>query len=212
MRVAGREAATCADHLLAEWVPNGQLALGGRMLKGYNTYPTTVQQPYDRRQQQRQTLLVPFEALDDAARDLPGFAGVVQAAVAKLEADLAIRQTNQRLQLQYAHALLQGPDSGRSSSFASHRDTDVVSKRGSPPVLYTAIIKLTADEPNESASRMHVADAQETFHYGPCAGDGCWFLSGLWHESLPSESRCLHLKLALFFAVVEAGLKRKRKS
>lgn len=210
-----REIATlCADYLDKNWV-GGKLTLGsgappdGMVARGYDSYPVTVVQPFDAPLQRNETLLLPGDRLPLVRMFLPGFAAVERLARKKLAEDNVIRPEG-RIRLLYSHALRQGPDSGASSLFASHRDDEVVNPNGAR-ARFTVIFKLTPDVSGEPASRMLCAGAFMPFEYGPGAGDGCWFQSALYNESLPHRSRRTHLNLALFFDVDEPPAPRRNR-
>ena len=104
-----------------------------------------------------------------------------------------------------AHVLRQGPDSSSATSFDAHQDTEEHDF-----IEYTAIVKLTPDEPGELPSEMRVVGAPVHFKYGPKPGASGCFRARLYHASVLPASAREHLKIAFFFkkAVKEARWKR----
>ena len=98
----------------------------------------------------------------------------------------------------------QGPDSSSSTSFDTHQDTEEHDF-----IEYTAIVKLTPDEPCELPSEMRVVGAPVHFKYGPMPGASGFFRARLYHASVLPASAREHLKIAFFFKKAVKEAKRK---
>jgi hypothetical protein len=90
--------------------------------------------------------------------------------------------------------------SSSSTSFDTHQDTEEHDF-----IEYTAIVKLTPDEPGELISEMRVVGAPFHFKYGPTPSASCFFRARLYHASVLPESEHEHLKIAFFFKKARAA-------
>ena len=120
---------------------------------------------------------------------LPGFQAIERVLVDRLQ-----QRFGTRVELWEAHGLRQGPETQDSASFSIHQDTEEY-----PEVLYTVVVKLTSDVPEELPSAMHIVGHAVNFEYGPKAGASGMFLAGLYHRSVAPRSKNEHLKMTYFF-------------
>ena len=129
------------------------------MLTGFNQYNKTLGK-FDSIKQPKHTLLVTNDLLPMVRARLPGFHAIELVLV-----DWLLQRFGKRVELWEAHGLRQGPKTQDSASFSIHQDTEEY-----PEVLYTIVVKLTCDVPEELPSAMHIVGHAVNFEYGPKAG------------------------------------------
>ena len=162
-------AAACAAYLNERWV-DGVLTLGdGSVATGYANYHKTLD-AHDARQQQLHTLLFPNTMMAALRTELPGFQAMEETLTRWLES-----MFSRPLELYYAHAIRQGPDCLRSTSFDVHQDTEDFDF-----IEYSLVVKLTADRPGEPPSEMRVVGGARM---GLCTDVWAWGV-GIWAPAL----------------------------
>ena len=208
IRIDSRHAEFCAHYMLEHWVQRkkGELALGDDIARGYNSYKQTARK-HNQAQQRLHTLDIKSKLLDPARKFLPGFAEIERSVLRQLARRLKKKQGQLKaLKVRYCHFLSQSDKTAGSSVFKWHRDDEVGSEESgesddsSGPIVYTVIVKLTADKRGSAPSQMVVAGAAFPFSYGAQAGSAGWFLSKLWHMSVMPVSADTCLKLAFFLS------------
>lgn len=103
-----------------------------------------------------------------------------------------------KVELYYGHGLRQGPSTNASTGFDVHQDTEEFDF-----IIFTVVVKLTADKAGEPSSQMRVIGAEEPFSYGKAAGSAGAFWARLHHTSVPASAlRGQCLKLAYFFRML----------
>ena len=189
-QVAKANADACARFLKQQWM-DGALVLPskkGFKIRGYSTYAKTLD-AHDSEEQRTHTLLFTPGTLPVLRVHVPGFEAI--------EAELALwllSRFDTFVELHSAHALRQSPETLKSTTFGVHQDTE-----DEPSILYTVVVKLTADEPDEVPSEMRVVGASEHFRYGAAAGSSGCFKASLHHASVKPSSEREHLKIAFFY-------------
>ena len=112
------------------------------------------------------------------------------------------------VELFYAHALRQGPETLSSTGFDVHQDTEDYDF-----IEYSAIVKLTPDSDGAPPSEMHVMGAERSFQYAATAGAVAVFHARLHHASVaPRPGADEHLKIAYFFRASTKGERRAKRS
>jgi hypothetical protein len=200
LTVRESDAHLCAAALNERW-QHGQLKLldAGKLLgtcSGFNSYGKTLQK-VEPKKQLLNSLKFPNALLPHVRRVLPGFKLIEQKVADTLQAHY-----DTPIELFEAHVLRQGPDSSSATSFDAHQDTEEHDF-----IEYTAIVKLTPDEPGELPSEMRVVGAPVNFKYGPKPGASGCFRARLYHASVLPASAREHIKIAFFF---KKAAKRKR--
>ena len=66
-------------------------------------------------------------------------------------------------------------------------------------IVFTVVVKLTEDEPDEPPSKMRVLAAGFDFEYARLPGAAGCFRAAHFHQSIAPTSEREHLKLAFFF-------------
>lgn len=189
-QVAVADADACARFLQQQWL-DGALVLPnqrGFKIRGYSTYAKTLD-AHDSEEQRTHTLLFTPATLPVLRVHVPGFEAI--------EGELALwllSRFDTFVELHSAHALRQSPETLKSTTFGVHQDTE-----DEPSILYTVVVKLTADAPEEPPSEMRVVGAPEHFRYGPAAGSSGCFQAALHHASVKPSSEREHLKIAFFY-------------
>eukprot|EP00966_Prymnesium_polylepis_P207979 4817661-Prymnesium_polylepis.2 len=152
-----------------------------------------------------------------ARQKIDGFAAMEEELVAWMHATYGTV-----VELFYAHGLRQSPATLKSTGFDVHQDTEDFDF-----IEYTAVVKLTADTPDEPPSSMRVIGAERDFEYGPGPGERFDSNSHAWrshlaaaaaapaasvhHASVAPRSERPHLKLAFFFKKSEKGERRAKR-
>ena len=208
-QVPENHAQECAKYLKENWTRSGRgglqlCAAGARtskpfMLTGFNLYNKTLGE-FDAIKQPLHTLLVTNDLLPMVRNRLPGFHAIERVLVEWLQ-----QRFGTRVELWEAHGLRQGPETKDSASFSIHQDTEEY-----PEVLYTVVVKLTPDGPEEPPSAMHIVGHAVDFEYGPQAGACGMFLAGLYHASVAPRSDREHLKMTYFFRHEAAAHEAKK--
>ena len=120
---------------------------------------------------------------------LPGFHDIEVELIGWLN-----KLFHRRVELWEAHGLRQGPETQGQASFTNHQDTEE-----DEDVLYTVVVKLTADVLEEPPSAMRIVGQAVDFKYGPMAGASATFFADLFHTSVAPKSAKEHLKMTYFF-------------
>ena len=196
--VSESHAKKCAAYLSENWRRSG---LGGLMLRaksaksgksflleGFNAYNKTLGD-FDANKQRLHTLIVKNHKLGVVRKRLPGFHDIEVELIEWLN-----KLFHRRVELWEAHGLRQGPETQDQASFSIHQDTEE-----DEDVLYTVVVKLTADVLGEPPSAMSIVGQAIDFEYGPTAGASATFLSDLFHTSVAPTSENEHLKMTYFF-------------
>lgn len=199
--VTAPDAERCAKFLHENW-SNGALTLPNkRKVLGYTTYGKTLE-AHSSEQQRTHTLLFAHPILPLARRYVPGFEAMENELVSFLHERFATA-----VELQFAHALRQSPETLRSTGFGVHQDTEDY-----PFILYTVVVKLTPDASGEAPSEMRVVGAERHFQYGPDAGNAGCFRAELHHASVMPKAEREHLKIAFFFKASKHAERRAKRA
>ena len=191
--VDSAHAAACAAFLQQQWRGSARLGLtgiylGGTQCQGYASYPKTLL-VHDAEEQASHTLLISSALLPLYREKCPGFEAMEQQLVAWLAEEFGVVA-----ELANGHVLRQSQATLRSTGFGVHQDTE-----DDDSILFTVVVKLTADEDEEPPSAMRVLAAGFDFEYAPQAGAAGCFLAAHFHQSIAPASEREHLKLAFFF-------------
>jgi len=199
--VDAEDASSCARYLHENW-KGGVLRLTDRdKCRGYATYSKTLQS-HSSKEQAMHTLLITNALLPLVDIHLPGFKQMTDALASWLH-----RKYDTVVELFFAHGLRQGPHTLQSTGFDVHQDTEDFDF-----IEYTVVVKLTADQEGEGASRMRVVGAAHPFRYGSEAGAAGCFLARLYHASVAPESEREHYKIAFFFRKSTKGERRAKRT
>ena len=191
--VDSAHAAACAAFLQQQWLGSARLGLtgiylGGTQCQGYASYPKTLL-AHDAEEQASHTLLISSALLPLYRDKCPGFEAMEQQLVVWLAEEFGVVA-----ELANGHALRQSQATLRSTGFGVHQDTE-----DDDSILFTVVVKLTADEDEEPPSAMRVLAAGFDFEYAPQAGAAGCFQAAHFHQSIAPASEREHLKLAFFF-------------
>jgi len=186
--VSPADANKLVSFLRTNW--NGpQLTLtSGKTVYGWRGYGKTLE-PQDAEQQAMNSLLLTHALIPAVREHLPGFHAIELALTAWLN-----ERFSTDVELFYAHGLRQSPKTLKSTGFDVHQDTEDFDL-----IEYTVVVKLTADNANEPASKMRVVGAKVDFEYDAPAGSCGLFRARLYHASVWPRSPREHLKIAYFF-------------
>ena len=188
--VDAQHATECDTKLRSFWNrEKGALLFPGRgAVYGYAMYGKTLQ-PHSAEEQRKNTLRLATAGLDLVRSEVPSFKHMEASILQGLCSALG----NANLKIHHVNVVAQSSLTQGSTLLAVHQDTEE-----DPSILYTCVVKLTADVGGDSPSKMRVVGKQ-AFEYGAQAGAACLFDSDLHHESIAPTSETEHLKVVFFF-------------